>query len=98
MKALQEAGLEPSTIRTRFTNVRSVIRAAVRDRFLARDVTDPIRVPRQRKASAAMQIPSTTEVGAVMRACNDGDECARPPDPTSRYSATTSPNPVHASS
>ena len=71
---MQDAELEPSTIRTRFANVRTVVRAAVRDRFLARDVTDRIRVPRQRKAEAAMRIPSTADVGAVMRACTDLDE------------------------
>lgn len=73
VKAMQDANLQPSTIRTRFANVRAVIRAAVRDRFLARDVTDRIRVPRQRQAAAAMGIPSTADVGAVMRACTGLD-------------------------
>lgn len=70
VKAMQEAGLQPSTIRTRFSNVRSVIRAAVRDRFMARDVTDRVRIPRQRKAEAAMRIPSSSEVGSVIRAAD----------------------------
>ncbi len=71
IKSMQDDGLQPSTIRTRFANVRAVIRSAVRDRFLARDVADRIRVPRQRKSSAAMRIPSTEEVGAVLRAADE---------------------------
>ena len=68
VKAMQENGLEPTTIRTRFANVRNVIRAAVRDRFMPRDVTIGIRLPRARKASAAMTIPTVQEVGAAIRA------------------------------
>lgn len=70
VKAMQDNGLKPTTIRTRFNNVRNVIRAAVRDRFLSRDVTEQVRLPRARKASAAMMIPTTAEVGAAVRAAN----------------------------
>ena len=44
VKALQDRGLAPGTIKTRFGNVRSVIRAAVRDRVLAHDVTSASQV------------------------------------------------------
>ncbi|ETZ58172.1 phage integrase family protein [Mycobacterium sp. MAC_080597_8934] len=71
VKAMQDNELEPTTIRTRFGNVRSVFRAAVRDRFMARDVTTGIRLPRVRKASAAMTIPTAQEVGAAIRATDD---------------------------
>ncbi len=71
VKQMQDNGLEPTTIRTRFANVRSVIRATVRDRLLARDVTVGLKLPRARKASAAMLIPTPDEVGAAMRACED---------------------------
>lgn len=47
-------------------NVRGVIRAAVRERFMARDVADRVRLPPTRKASAAMSIPTTAEVGALL--------------------------------
>ncbi|HSS23984.1 MAG TPA: site-specific integrase [Mycobacterium sp.] len=67
VKAMQDKPLAPSTIRTRFQNVRGVIRAAVRDRVLARDVTADVRLPRQRNAAAAMAIPTPAEVGAVLR-------------------------------
>jgi integrase len=71
VKAIQDSGLEPSTIRTRFNNVRSVIRAAVRDRFMPHDVTAGVKLPRARKASAAMVIPTAAEVGAAVRATED---------------------------
>jgi integrase len=71
VKHMQDNGLEPTTIRTRFANVRNVICAAVRDRFMGRDVTQQIKLPRTRKASAAMAIPTPEEVGAAIRACDD---------------------------
>ena len=58
--------MQPTTIRTRFTNVRGVLRAAVRLRFMPRDVTENVRLPRARKASAAMAIPTVAEVGALL--------------------------------
>jgi integrase len=57
----------PSTVRSRFANVRTVIRAAVADRRMPRDVTGRVRLPRARKASAAMTIPTTEQVGAVIQ-------------------------------
>jgi integrase len=71
VKTMQDAELEPTTIRTRFANVRNVIRAAVRDRVMGRDVTDRTKLPRPRKASAAMSIPTALEVGAAVRATGD---------------------------
>jgi integrase len=67
IKAMQDKPLQPSTIHTRFVNVRGVIRAAVRDRLLAHDVTATTKLPRQRKAAAAMSIPSPTAVGRLLR-------------------------------
>ena len=64
---MQESDLEPTTIRTRFVNVRSVIRAAVRDRFMPSDVADRIKLPRVRKAAAAMSISTAEEVGGLLR-------------------------------
>jgi integrase len=68
IKTMQEQELQPTTIRTRFVNVRGVIRAAVRERFLARDITENVRLPRTRKTSAAMSIPTAEEVGALLHA------------------------------
>jgi integrase len=61
------AELEPTTIRTRYTNARTVIRAAVRDRIMACDVASQIKLPRTRKASAAMSIPTPEQVGNALR-------------------------------
>jgi integrase len=72
VKSMQDRGLQPTTIRTRFANVRNVLRAAVRDRVMLRDVADRVQIPRQRKTSAAMAIPTADEVGAVIRAADDG--------------------------
>jgi integrase len=61
--------LQPGTIRTRVNNVRSVLRAAVRDRLITTDPSDGVVLPRLRRAEHAMQIPSLEDVGAILRAC-----------------------------
>lgn len=68
--SMTEDGLAALTVATRFQNVRSVLRAAVRDRKLSRDVSDGVKLPRRRKASAAMRIPSPDEVGRVLGAAD----------------------------
>lgn len=64
----------PSTVKSRFANVRirTVLQAAVADRHMPRDVTGRVRLPRSRKASAAMTIPTAEQVGAVIRAADNG--------------------------
>ena len=57
VKAMVDKPLQASTIRTRFNNVRSVIRAAVADRAIPFDPTVRVRLPRARRAEAAMAIP-----------------------------------------
>lgn len=71
VKRMQDRGLEATTIRTRFSNVRSVIRAAVQDRVAPRDATAGVKLPRVRKNAAAMAIPTAQEVGAAIRATTD---------------------------
>jgi integrase len=53
----------PSTIKTRFVIVRSVLRAAVADRVISTDPSAGVALPRRRKAEAAMRIPSVDQVG-----------------------------------
>jgi integrase len=60
--------LAPGTIKTRFANVRSVFRAAVRDHLIASDPTEDVRLPRQRKRAASMAIPSPDDVRALLKA------------------------------
>jgi integrase len=71
VKSMQDKGLAPGTIKTRFTNVRGVLRAAVRDRVLSADVGQGVKLPRQRKAAAAMVIPSAQEVGKVLGSADE---------------------------
>lgn len=63
--------LAASTVKTRFVNVRSVFRAAMRDRLIAVDPTAGVALPRQRKRDAAMQIPSPEQVRAILDAAQD---------------------------
>jgi integrase len=66
IKSMDAAGLAPGTVKTRYVNVRSVFRAAVRDSVIGIDPTDSIRLPRRRRADAAMSIPTPDEVGRLM--------------------------------
>lgn len=71
VKTMTAAGLAPGTIRTRVNNVRSVLRAAVRDRVIARDPSEGVTLPRDRRREAAMELPAAAQVGAVL-AASDG--------------------------
>src|SRR5680860_996013 len=66
IKQMDAAGLAPGTIKTRYVNVRSVFRAAVKDRVIGSDPTDGARLPRGRRADVAMSIPTPEEVGQLM--------------------------------
>lgn len=66
IKNLEVRGLAPTTIKTRYVNVRKIIRAAKRDRLISHDVAEGVRLPRARKASAAMTIPTTEQIGALI--------------------------------
>lgn len=72
IKSLDAAGLAPGTIKTRYVNVRSAFRATVRDRVIGTDPTDTIRLPRRRRADAAMSIPTTADVRLLMTAAEVG--------------------------
>lgn len=63
--------LAASTVHTRVNNVRSVLRAAVRDKYLAADPSEGVVLPRRRRAAQAMRIPTPAEVGAVIGAADD---------------------------
>jgi integrase len=70
VKAMQTRGLAPGTIRTRTNNVRSVLRAAVRDRVIPADPSEGVTLPRVRKAAAAMRLPTPDEVGRLLEAAD----------------------------
>lgn len=71
VKVMQDKPLEASTIRTRFNNVRGVIRAALADRALPFDVTLNVRLPRIHRPEGTdddgLSIPEAGEVGALLR-------------------------------
>ncbi|MEJ7832910.1 MAG: tyrosine-type recombinase/integrase [Nocardioides sp.] len=58
--------LAPGTIKTRLVNIRTVFRAAVRDGMIAVDPTVTVRLPRQRKREAAMEIPPPDVVRRIL--------------------------------
>lgn len=61
-----DAVLAPSTIGTRFTIVRSVLRAAVTDKLIAEDPAAGVALPAKRKRAAAMTIPAPEDVGSLL--------------------------------
>ncbi|UTM38311.1 site-specific integrase [Rhodococcus pyridinivorans] len=71
VRSMVDAELQPSTIKTRFNNVRSVLRAAVRDRMLAHDPSQSVALPRVRRTEAAMVIPTPAQVGDLLREAED---------------------------
>jgi integrase len=71
VRTMNAAGLAPGTVKTRVNNVRSVLRAAVRDRIIATDPSEAVNLPRPRRAEAAMGIPTSTQVAAVLAAADE---------------------------
>lgn len=71
IKQMNAAGLAPGTIKTRYVNVRSVFRAAVKDKVIGSDPTDGVRLPRRRRSDVAMSIPTPEEVGQLMAVADE---------------------------
>lgn len=87
IKQMNAAGLAPGTIKTRHVNVRSVFRAAVKDRVIGSDPTDAVCLPRGRRADVAMSIPTPEEVGQLIAVA---DERFQPFSPSARSPACDS--------
>jgi integrase len=68
VKQMTADGLAPGTVGTRFRNVRSVFRAATKDRVIGADPSEGITLPRQRRAEHAMTIPTPQQVGEIIAA------------------------------
>jgi len=66
VKSMSSAGLAPGTIKTRFNNVRSVVRGAIRDKSMHDDPMDGVTLPRLRRAEHAMTIPQPEQVGQIL--------------------------------
>jgi integrase len=70
VKHEQTRGLAPGTVKTRVQNVRTVLRAAVRDRVIPADPSDGVTLPRARRAEAAMVLPTPGQVCAILDAAH----------------------------
>lgn len=68
IKAMTARGLAPGTVATRVGNVRSVFRAAMRDKVIGTDPSEGVVLPRRRKTTAAMTIPTAEQVGRLLDA------------------------------
>lgn len=74
VKAMRDQPLAPLTIKTRMMNVRAVLKAAIRDQVLAKDPSARVSLPRVRRAEAAMVIPTSAQVGSLVRSAPEGFE------------------------
>jgi integrase len=68
VKQMAADGRAPGTIKTRVNNVRSVLRAAVRDQLIALDPSNGVALPRDRRREAAMTLPTPHQVAAIIAA------------------------------
>ena len=66
IKSMTVDGLAATTIKTKFVIVRSVMRAAVKEKVIASDPAEGAVLPRRRKAEAAMRTPTVEEVGRLL--------------------------------
>jgi len=62
--------LAASTIHTRVNNVKSALKAAARDGYLAADPSEGVVLPRRRRASQAMRVPTPDEMRATLEAAD----------------------------
>ncbi|WIG18373.1 tyrosine-type recombinase/integrase [Kocuria rosea] len=63
--------LAPGTVTTRFNNVGTVFRGAVRDQVIGRNPTEGVKLPRQRRREHALILPTPEQVQAVLDASSD---------------------------
>jgi integrase len=68
VKAMVAKPLAPGTIKTRFTNVRAVFRAAVGDKIIATDPCEGVALPARRRTEHSMVLPTPRQVGALIEA------------------------------
>jgi len=72
VKAMVVKPLAPGTIKTRFTNVHAVFRAAAGDRMIATDPCEGVTLPARRRHEHAMVLPTSQQVGRLVEAaCPD---------------------------
>ncbi|MDC5696466.1 site-specific integrase [Intrasporangium calvum] len=77
VKSMSVDGLAATTIKTKFVILRSVFRAAVKDKVIAADPADGVVLPRARKPEAAMRVPNVEEVGRLLACADSGRVSSR---------------------
>lgn len=60
------ATLAPSTIKTRFSIVHSVLRAAVSEKVIPEDPAERVTLPAKRRGALTMELPAAEEVGTLI--------------------------------
>jgi integrase len=63
--------LAATTVHTRASNVRTVLRGAVVDRVISSDPGERVRLPRQPRSEHSMTIPTTQQVGKIIGVADD---------------------------
>ncbi|MGB6243668.1 tyrosine-type recombinase/integrase [Gordonia sp. (in: high G+C Gram-positive bacteria)] len=66
VKTMVDDGYATATIRSRFNHLRTVLRAARAQKYMADDVTSGVTLPRQARNADHMRIPTPGEVGRLM--------------------------------
>jgi len=66
--------LAPLTIKQRVQNARTVLKAAMKDKVLGADPSLDVKLPRVRRAEAAMSIPTPSDIGSLLLAAPQGFE------------------------
>jgi integrase len=61
-------GLAPSTIKSRFARIRTILRAAVADKRMVSDPSMNVKIPRGRRSMVTLALPSTSQVRALLAA------------------------------
>jgi integrase len=70
VKSMVVKPLAPGTIKTRFTNVHAVFRAAIGDKIIATDPCEGVALPARRRAEHAMVLPTPQQVGRLLDAAD----------------------------
>lgn len=66
MGRIDQTRLAPGTIKTRFMQIRTILRAAVADKRISSDPSVGVKLPRGRRAEAAMRLPSIEDLRALL--------------------------------
>lgn len=63
--------LAPGTINTRYNNIGTVFRGAVRDQIISRNPAEGVKLPRLRRRDSTLVLPTPEQIRAVLEASSD---------------------------